>query len=84
MANKRRVLAIGMGAGSFLGSVPSMTIAAESMHHAQSGVTSDLPAIEQPLSLKAGVTLGGFGLIGLELWWFLLSKTRPSQTKIDP
>lgn len=30
--------------------------------------------IEQPLALKLAVTLGGVGLIGLELWWFLYSK----------
>jgi plastocyanin domain-containing protein len=27
--------------------------------------------IEQPLGVKIAVTLGGLGLIGLELWWFL-------------
>jgi len=30
--------------------------------------------IDQPISTKIAVTLGGLGLIGLELWWFLLSK----------
>jgi len=30
--------------------------------------------IEQPLALKAIVTVGGVALIGLELWWFLFSK----------
>ncbi|WP_017303066.1 hypothetical protein [Spirulina subsalsa] len=28
--------------------------------------------IEQPLVLKLAVTAGGLGLIGLELWWFLV------------
>lgn len=32
--------------------------------------------IEQPLSVKILVTLGGLGLIGAELWWFLWSKTQ--------
>lgn len=32
--------------------------------------------IEQPLTLKIGVTVGGLALIGLELWWFLFSKTK--------
>ena len=32
--------------------------------------------IEQPLGLKVGVTVGGIALIGLELWWFLWSKTK--------
>lgn len=32
--------------------------------------------IEQPLANKAIVTIGGLGLIGLELWWFLYSKPK--------
>lgn len=36
--------------------------------------------IEQPLSLKVAVTVGGLSLIALELWWFLLSKNQPPQT----
>ncbi|PZV07039.1 MAG: hypothetical protein DCF22_22725 [Leptolyngbya sp.] len=32
--------------------------------------------IDQPLGNKIAVTLGGLGLIGLELWWFLLSKPK--------
>ncbi len=32
--------------------------------------------IEQPLPLKIGVTLGGLALIGVEMWWFLFSKTK--------
>lgn len=36
--------------------------------------------LEQPLSLKVAVTLGGVGLIAAELWWFLLSKNQPPQT----
>jgi plastocyanin domain-containing protein len=35
--------------------------------------------IEQPLANKVAVTLGGLGLIGLELWWFLLSKPKSRQ-----
>lgn len=35
--------------------------------------------IEQPLPLKILVTLGGLGLIGTELWWFLFSQTQSQQ-----
>ncbi len=35
--------------------------------------TSQFPTIEQPLSLKLAVALGGLGLIGAELWWFIFS-----------
>jgi len=34
----------------------------------------EFPRIEQSLGLKVSVTLGGMVLIGIELWWFLLSK----------
>jgi plastocyanin domain-containing protein len=37
--------------------------------------------IDQPLANKITVTLGGLGLIGLELWWFLLSKSKSQQAK---
>jgi plastocyanin domain-containing protein len=37
--------------------------------------------VEQPLVLKAIVTLGGLGLIGLELWWFLFSQPKGQKTE---
>lgn len=43
----------------------------------QSEPSSKFLKIEQPLFLKIGMTLGGFTLIGVELWWFLFSKTKP-------
>ncbi|MFN6530122.1 hypothetical protein [Nostoc sp. ChiSLP03a] len=39
---------------------------------------SQFQHIEQPLSLKVGVAIAGLALIGLELWWFLLYKSRDS------
>jgi plastocyanin domain-containing protein len=42
-------------------------------HTAQTG---EFQRIDQPLWLKGAVTAGGLGLIGLELWWFLLSKPK--------
>ncbi len=41
---------------------------------------SKFQQIEQPLSNKIFVTAGGLSLIGLELWWFLISK--PKSQKI--
>ena len=38
--------------------------------------TSQFQKIEQPLSLKLAVALGGLGLIGAELWWFMFSKSK--------
>jgi plastocyanin domain-containing protein len=34
--------------------------------------------IEQPLWVKGGMTVGGVGLIGLELWWFLGHRAKSS------
>ncbi|MEP0873253.1 cupredoxin domain-containing protein [Trichocoleus desertorum AS-A10] len=41
--------------------------------------TGQFQRIEQPLWLKGAVTVGGLGLVGLELWWFLLSKPKSRQ-----
>lgn len=38
--------------------------------------TAQFTSIEQPLVNKVAVTFGGLGLIGLELWWFLFSKSK--------
>ncbi|MBP0004102.1 MAG: hypothetical protein J7642_10360 [Cyanobacteria bacterium SBC] len=37
--------------------------------------TGQFNTIEQPLPIKIAITLGGMTLIGLELWWFLGSRT---------
>lgn len=44
--------------------------------------TQAFRSIEQPLAVKIGVTIGGLGLIGLELWWFLLSKSRAQKAGV--
>ncbi|PSN15246.1 hypothetical protein C7293_08125 [filamentous cyanobacterium CCT1] len=41
--------------------------------------TGQFQRIEQPLWSKVAVTGAGLGLIGLEMWWFLLSKPRSRQ-----
>ncbi|EDX84618.1 hypothetical protein S7335_2315 [Synechococcus sp. PCC 7335] len=43
--------------------------------------TGEFLRIKQPLGLKAGVAVAGAGLIGLELWWFLLSKPNAQTTQ---
>lgn len=42
--------------------------------------TREFQRIDQPLWIKGAVTAGGLGLIGLELWWFLLSKPKSRKT----
>jgi len=45
--------------------------------------TSEFRRIEQPLGLKAGIVAAGAGLIGLELWWFLLSKNKAQTAQVS-
>ncbi|WP_297080398.1 hypothetical protein [Thermoleptolyngbya sp. M55_K2018_002] len=54
----------------------------ESVHNAHEQTSQFQPQfqrIEQPLWAKIAVTTGGLGLVGLELWWFLLSQPRASR-----
>ena len=44
--------------------------------------TKQFQRIEQPISLKIGVTLGGLALIGIELWWFVFSKTESQKVAL--
>ena len=44
--------------------------------------TNQFSPLEQPLVLKVSVTIGGLALIGLELWWFILSKSQAQQADI--
>ena len=43
--------------------------------------TAQFRQIDQPIGVKIGVTTGGIALIGLELWWFLLSKTKAQKAE---
>ncbi|MBW4517608.1 MAG: cupredoxin domain-containing protein [Timaviella obliquedivisa GSE-PSE-MK23-08B] len=71
------------GLGFLLGAI-SRAVAAEmpAAHNMppQSSSTQ-FQRIDQPLANKVAVTLGGLGLIGLELWWFLLSKPKSQQVE---
>jgi plastocyanin domain-containing protein len=60
-------------------SIASGEAAAQKSHDTHSSATvqtNQFQSIEQPLENKIAVTLGGLGLIGLQLWWFLLSKPK--------
>ncbi|WP_225894589.1 cupredoxin domain-containing protein [Leptolyngbya sp. O-77] len=62
-----------------IGTVSSQAIAQEMHTEMQPSTTEkaeQFQRIEQPLWAKVAVTAGGLGLIGLELWWFLLSKPK--------
>jgi len=66
------------GFGFLLGAM-SGAIAAEPHNEHSTPQSTQFQRIEQPLGNKIAVTLGGLGLIGLELWWFLLSKPKSRQ-----
>ncbi|MFM2064832.1 MAG: hypothetical protein RLZZ507_4503 [Cyanobacteriota bacterium] len=54
-------------------------VLAQSEHENHSAATvqnNQFKRIEQPLGNKVAVTLGGLGILGLQLWWFLLSKPK--------
>ncbi|MCG9890412.1 MAG: cupredoxin domain-containing protein [Thermosynechococcaceae cyanobacterium MS004] len=63
------------GFGFLLGAI-SGVLAAET---GTQQTTTQFQPIAQPVENKVAVTLGGLGLIGAELWWFLLSKPKSRQ-----
>jgi plastocyanin domain-containing protein len=59
-------IALGVASGQAAAQMSS-----EQMQHSETEQKSQFRRIEQPLWSKSAVTVGGLGLIGLELWWFL-------------
>lgn len=53
------------------------------MPHSTTEKNVEYRKIDQPLGLKFGVTLGGLSLIGLELWWFMFSKTKAKKAEAN-
>lgn len=78
---------------AMIGSIASLGLAlgvasggaAAQMNHempaSETSPTSQFRRIEQPLWLKGTVAAGGLALIGLELWWFLLSKPKSQKAE---
>jgi plastocyanin domain-containing protein len=79
MANKKVILSHILGLVILiLTASPDRAISMSSDHSINN---PQFRPIEQPLALKAIVTLGGLGLIGLELWWFLWSQPKAQKTE---
>ena len=76
MINKTKIYGSLAGLGFFLALIPNVALAQEmeiEMPVSEGEQTSQFQKIEQPLSLKLAVAVGGLGLIGAELWWFMFS-----------
>ena len=84
MLKQRQIWATLASLGIAIGMVSGVRANQTSTHPANS--TAQFRQIEQPLSLRIGVTVGGLTLIGLELWWFLFSKkqTKPQYGSVKP
>ncbi|MDJ0702396.1 MAG: cupredoxin domain-containing protein [Leptolyngbyaceae cyanobacterium MO_188.B28] len=81
MLTSRKVLNYVLNLGFLLSIAVSAAAGAQALEPAQ-GQPRPFPPIERPLLLKLGVTLGGLGLIGLELWWFQFRKTEAKPAKL--
>ncbi|MBD0304557.1 MAG: cupredoxin domain-containing protein [Tolypothrix sp. T3-bin4] len=65
-------------------SVASDQVVAQMNHEmptTEQAQTTQFRRIEQPFWVKGAVTTVGFGLIGLEIWWFLLSKPKSQKAE---
>jgi plastocyanin domain-containing protein len=86
MFNKSKIYGSLAGLGFFLALTSNIALA-QIEHEVEMPVsegeqTSQFQKIEQPLSLKLAVALGGLGLIGAELWWFMFSKTKSQKAQV--
>ena len=77
MNKQKAFLTLLLSLGLIFGTVQASNAQIESTESTES--TNEFSRIEQPLPLKLFVTLGGLGLIGAEVWWFLFSKTKSQQ-----
>ncbi|MDJ0704934.1 MAG: cupredoxin domain-containing protein [Leptolyngbyaceae cyanobacterium MO_188.B28] len=81
MLTRRKLLKAFVSLGLLLGVSISSAASAQAFESVKEQ-TGQFRRIEQPLPLKVSVTLGGLGLIGLELWWFQFSKTKAQQARV--
>jgi plastocyanin domain-containing protein len=79
MSIKRKVLPGILSLGIILSIIGNLAIA--NSQEATMNKRNKFAKIEQPLVLKVAVTLGGLGLIGAEVWWFVLSKPKAQRQK---
>jgi plastocyanin domain-containing protein len=73
----KKLTGVLLGIGLCIGIASSMS--AEEMKHD----SAKFQTIEQPITLKIAIALGGLSLIGTQLWWFLGSKPKSQPAKIS-
>lgn len=81
MFNKSKMIGSLAGLGFFLALTPNITLA--EMPASAEKQARQFQKIEQPFGLKLAVALGGLGLIGAELWWFMFSKTKSQKAQVN-
>ena len=74
MNNQKAIVTTIISLSLIFGTAPASFAKLESTE-----TSNQFSPIEQPVPLKILVTLGGLGLIGAELYWFLFSKTKSQQ-----
>lgn len=80
MLNKKIIISNLATYGIML-SLATTTAIANPNHETEKKQTAKFQTIEQPLSIKTAVTLGGIALIGMELWWFVISKPKSKKAE---
>ena len=85
MSSKSKIVVNLAGLGFLLALTPNIAISQENMEVEMPALTgeqnSQFQKIEQPLSLKLAVALGGLGLISAQLWWFMFSHANSQHFK---
>ncbi|MGH2412745.1 MAG: hypothetical protein ACRDEA_03420 [Microcystaceae cyanobacterium] len=83
MLMRKAVIGSVASLGLLLGVVSNKTVAQMPQHRKtfETAPAGQFRRIEQPFWVTGAVTVGGLSLIGLELWWFLLSKPKFSKKK---
>ncbi len=73
----KKLTGILLSMGLSVGIVSSMS--AQEMKHN----SAKFQPIEQPITLRVAIALGGLSLIGAQLWWFLGSKPKSQQAEMS-
>jgi plastocyanin domain-containing protein len=81
MLKKATFFGVLAGFGFLLGTISGALAAEMPATQNVPSSSTQFQRVDQPLANKVAVTLGGLGLIGLELWWFLFSKPKSQRVE---